>query len=336
MVWLCAPILLLLIAARWSQMRPKKVEPPISAEPYQLRVVEFKKLPLNAYDVSRGADTKISIKVETTGNPPKINFNNWNWENYLRVVAVKNGVARVLEDRDSDYKANRNIVRGGEGNGEVPSPSRTHITYEKISRFRLQDINVNAGAIELRSDWAFGPNVLNARPNETIIQKMARLQKDSRVLSLQTLLPLRKQGEKIAPPIVSTDPLFDVRRVEFVPASQTTDAGDVKILLHAYYRGPILEDDDELTRINLHYTTASPSGFTYGVSDGGAYVERIKGLRHLVIIDTIDTSYARETHPHLKKLIWRADISLNNAWPRRVEIPIELPVKFSSQKPKPN
>jgi len=255
---LCAPLLLILIAARWAQMRQKKVAPLVSTQPYQLRVVEFKKLPLNAYDVSRGADTKISIKVETTGNPPKINFSNWNWENYPRVVAIKNGVARVLEDRESDFKANRQIMRGDSGNGEMPSPSRTHITYERISRLRLQDLDANADAIELRSDWAFGPNVLNAKPNETISRKMARLQKDSRIISLQTRLTLRKQGEKIARPIVSTDSLFDVRRVEFQPASQVADAGDVKILLHVYYRGPIPENDDALGHINLHYTTASP------------------------------------------------------------------------------
>lgn len=329
--FLCLPLLLIFLVAIWVARRPKTIEsPPVAPQPFGLRVVEFKKLPLTAYDVSRGADTKVRIKVETMGSAPRLNFTNWNWENYVRVVAVKNGRAQLLEDDDTGVSPAKRILRNGEGGGMDISNTNPAANSQVDLRLRLRDINQNAGDLELRWDWALGPNTLNPKPNETSAMEMARLQKDPKGLFLQTRLPLRKGAEKIARPVVSTDPMFDVRSVEFKPSPQA-DAGDVQIVLHVYYRGPLRKENQGYDYAKVEHNLSSGSGFSYGDGTGGAIVNRVKGLRHCVLTNIVDTKYARQRHPHLKKLVWNAFISVNGAWPRQVKVPIELPIKYSSK-----
>ena len=328
---LCVPLLVIVVAAWWIAQRPQPFEiSPSAPQPYRLRVVEFKKLPLTAYDVSRGADTKISIKIATVGVKPAINLANWSWDDYQRIVAIKHNRAQLFQDSETDIPLAELNLLGGEGGGMEIFGSNASANYEMISRLRLRDIDANIGSLELRWDWALGPNTLKQKPQETRVMEMARLQKDRRGLFLHAKLPLRKRGEKIPSPIVSTDPLFDVRSVEFKPSPQA-DTGDVQIVLHIYYRGPLPEKEQGLylKGARIQYKTSSPTGFRYSSGAGSAFVERKKGLRHYTISDIIDTSYARQTHPHLKKLIWSASISVNEAWPRQIKVPIPLPPKFS-------
>ncbi|HVF11271.1 MAG TPA: hypothetical protein VNA16_10730, partial [Abditibacteriaceae bacterium] len=63
------------LALRAGRTQP---EPPIP-QPFQLRVEKIEWLPLTAQDVARGADTKVYVKVATTGVPPQSDLSAWDW-----------------------------------------------------------------------------------------------------------------------------------------------------------------------------------------------------------------------------------------------------------------
>ena len=312
------PVLLLVGVGLWAQSRPVPVapQPTPTPGPLRLEITEFKKVTLTPYDVSRGADTKVRIKVVTLGAPNVLQKGLWNWNSALTVRSL--ATAKAIHD-DVGRLSGKQILLGGGGGGIGDAPAKD-LYFTSTQLLRLRDIPIDKGALELRWDWVFGPQPTIPSQQYPSLEEITNLAKKvPSALSTRATMKVRRAGQTIKKPVVSTDTLFDVRNVKITPSKAAIRSGPVKVVVDAFYRGP------KETKWNLPTTEIWKLSARNGTPFGQSYAQglfKVTGAqRRGELARDFDFSSQKDEMKN-KPLLLRAIVSIDGAWPKIVEIPI--------------
>ncbi len=321
-IWLVLPVVFLVGLAVWAGRFRREDAPPVKVESkiFRLQTPVIERLNPTGYDVSKGGDTKLYLKVSTAGDFSRINFNGWDWLEDIYVVAIKDGKSRRIDEL---LDGNRRVLLGGDGGGlGYPVPGQQSF-YEHYLAFRLQDAPRDAGALELRWDVAYGPN-LSAITGETRAEMIKKSRQSGQALYASARVPLRRDGEKIKPAKVSTDPMFDIRQTTVKKTKQAGKTTKIRIVWDIFYRGPIPEKQwDRLLlvgRLHLYDKT----GRSYETDGLSGFATPTQGRRHYKIMQEMDVALFNSMFKTEPQWSVQGSFSLNHAWPRRVNVPLDF------------
>ena len=277
-------------------------------------------VPLTPYEVSRGADTKIVVKVGSSGQIVPMQKGPWHWNDALSIRSLKTGkpVHEEIEWLDDE----RVLLGGGGGGSSSTGRIGGGLYYNSTSLLRLRDVSADLGALQANWDWVFGPQL--ATSQKQALSRPGRTRQTKKMpgaLSTRATLQVRSAGETIGKPVVSTDPLFDVRSVKVTPSKSALRSGPVTVIVDIFYRGALKDNVHQPVEYEGRWDLIASGKDTYRGSDAGGFLE-ITGVRKLgQLTESFDVS---SMSAELKKqpLILRGTISIDGAWPRIVEIPI--------------
>ena len=317
------PVLLLIGLGLWAQMRPLPVapQPTPTPGPFRLEVVEFKELPLTPYEVFLGADTKVRIEVVTAGSFLGANpLGTWTWAD-TRSLGAPNSDLPVY-DEDGYLQGAQVMMEDARLNGsnEQSISSDGSARFAKILLLRLREVPADRGELELQWSLALGANVW-AAPGQSQESKIAGLKANGRAPTAMARLVVRRADEKIALPVVSKNPNFEVSQLTLLPSIAAARTQPVRVALSftrfgssgkagsasVKWQWDLVEADGRTPRSYL----SSPIEVRLSGKQG-------KIEQKLNIADVLKTS----TPNNRKPVILRGTISIDGAWPKIVEIPI--------------
>lgn len=311
-VLMILPVLGLVGVGLWAQNRPAPVAPKPTPGPFRLVVKEFKTVPLTPYEVSLGADTKVTMTVVTAGRPPGVS--GWESEQLPLIYSLKTG--KPVHD-EYGLVENTAILVGG-GGGGLTDPTFKDWSFQVTRLIRLRAVSDDLGALELRWNWAIGPNVSPAGNQSKAAKMQATLQSQS-VPTLSARLPLRRAGEIIKKPVVSTDPLFDVRGVKITPNKNALRSGPIKVVVDVFYRGP--KNTQQNLFANETWTLGVAGGQSLSRGDSVGLFKITGAQRRGELSNDFDFSHQSDVMKD-KPLLLRGSVSIGGAWPKTIDIPI--------------
>ena len=321
-VWLVLPVVFLVGLAVWAGHFRREDAPPVKVESniFRLQTPVVERLNPTGYDVSLGGDTKLYLKVSTAGDFSQINFNGWDWLEDIYVVAVKDGKRRRIDE----YMGGSHHVLLRVGIDAFLNPTvGQQAYYEHNLVLRLRDVPRDAGALELCWDVVYGPTP-GTITDVTTAAMIAKLRRGGRSLYASVRVPLRRDGETIKLAKVSTDPLFDIRKITVRWSKSASGTSKVKIAWDIFYRGSVAEKErlSIAGQINLR----DEKGSIYSTTNWSRFASHSQGLRrrritYEVYIDSRATSQIAKGN---RQWSVRGNLSINQTWPRQFNIPIDL------------
>ena len=274
-------------------------------------------MPLTPYDVSRGADTKVRIKVVTLGAPNALQKGRWDWNDAFTVRSL--ATARTIHD-DVGRLSGEQILLGGNGTGTGDAPAADEY-FVMTQALRLRDVPANRGELELRWDWVFGTQPIIPSQQYPSLEEITNLAKKvPGALSTRATMKVRGEDKKIKKPVVSTDPLFDVRGIKVTPSVSALRTRGAKVVLDVLYRGT--RNPAYLYTEGQWEVRAGKENLTR-VGEGNVPF-KVTGSKQRGQLEYDLNANASLLLDKMKKqpLTLRGTISLDGAWPRIIEISI--------------
>ena len=314
------PVLLLIGVGVWAQRRPQPVVAPAPTltvrGPVQLETKTFKLVPLSAADAESGADTKVAIEFVPTGKVSgPVPTVGWDWGDSVEVRTI---AGKTLFDSWRGPMERGPVV--GFGGSSLPGWPLGNMSYSKTMLLRLRDVPPERGAIELRWDVALGPNALPAN-GQTESAKMAQLAASGRVPMRTERLILRRAGERVKKPVVSTDPMFDVRKITITPSPETMRTGPVKIVLDVFYRGALSNLENEMLPVNTRWKLMGRDGRVFYDTGYDNFFKATGAQRRGQIVYNVDFSTRKSLFKD-QPLTLHGRVNLNGAWHKNIDIPV--------------
>ena len=313
------PILLLVGVSWWGQNRPASPAPQPKPTPthYRLEIAEFKVVPPTPYEVWRGVDTKVVVEVKTAGvfTDKITKFAVPQWLDSYRISAKKSG--QIVYDSWIGNPTPRIYVGDGKG---VSTSSGGDGQHSRELWFHLGEVPRELGELELKAHFAL-ENDLAPVSGESNQQRAARIKKSGSLSIFSAPLVLRKAGQSIEKPVVSTDPMFDLQKLVAKPTEAQLRKGEFQIVWDAFYRGPLDADRGMLYSIEATWELVSAGGKPVGAHNSVTSFYMMGGERSGQLKSDIDVAadFARAGSGPFKL---RGTISMSGAWPKIIEIPI--------------
>ena len=322
---LCAP-LLFLAGATFYALRKPKVAPP---KPKKWEVVtKWQPRAPFPYEVRKGIDTTFSLQtslVLTQGNFPNVRGRSWQ-DVRLIAVAPDGKITRLWDAKNNhllpfapeNYKLSQKMVFGGSGGG---NSENWHMSYA----FALRRFPLPTHRLELRVDSVWRPVPPGKSSVEATPGEVERMRAQPDAISESRRFVLREMGQKTRVPVVSKDPLFDVRRVELVEA-KSYDGPALEVRWHVRWRGAKIQDVSNGSGFplasSLYFADEKNNVFGTNWTTMRCDWNFEKPSRDFAVWDSMNLSWNRKTARELnsKKLFLRGWISVGGAWPRAVNI----------------
>ena len=174
--------------------------------------------------------------------------------------------------------------------------------------------------LELRVDSVWRPVTTRGMVMDTTPGQVAQMRAQAGALSISRRWVLRKAGETTPTPRVSTDPLFDIRSVEFAPVTGDSNEPQVRVKWHVLWKGPRKSEYDWAFAPSS-LAVYDEKNNSFGVDMSELRNDWKKG-RSFSIWRDFELSYTRNRAKELgsKSLFLRGWISIKGCWPRQVNL----------------
>ena len=295
------PVFGLLAFALWR--RPKS-PPPIAIKADVLRDRLF------PVDVGMGWDTKILIPYAPVGEfPAALKRDDLEWLWCFRLVARKNGRERTLFRKvDMDNPPDIRQLPAHEDWDE----------YWWSYAFALRNVPPEWGEIWAHLDLGLRTADRCAEWDIDAVT-VARLKKQKGTVWFSKSLLLRRDGETIKLPVMSTDPQLELRDWHVEPcAPEDTNGHDRLLVMHLFNSGSLLDKRAPFAIPSCsNWDVVDEKGNTiisyFGAPTRG---DLSKGRRHY----KATFSFSSKMAPQARRLRVRGALSCHKRWPLKIDI----------------
>ncbi|BCM91725.1 hypothetical protein IAD21_03600 [Abditibacteriota bacterium] len=319
---LSAPLLLLAGVAFWATRRPKPIIPVPKKWRIESELIRSAPLPV---DVRKGVDTQFEMRFHVLSPKDKSPTTQGSFWNDIRLVETdEHGRdARVwdFERRfyafpPDDWKHIDRLFFGGAGSGG----DGWNMNY----RFALRRISHPTRHLELRVDSVWRPVTTQMMIMDATPGQIAQMRIMSDALSTSRRWVLRTAGETTPTLHVSTDPLFDIRRVELRSIGKSDSS--ILVIWHVFWRGPLKPKQFSVARLLWGGNPSELSVYDERnkllTKDYNVLRDDWKSGRSFPVFHDLDLSELRRQAKlyDSKTLFLRGWISVNQRWPREVNL----------------
>jgi len=326
------PVLGLLAFGLWRQRHPPT---PPAAKPKFGITAQITREPIHPVNVWAGCDTRLSIRFQPNGPlPAGWGVNSVEWLQCLRLVARKNGRDRMLFrlgdstnwDSYRRWLPSRNGTSGGgcSGNG---GQSSLGLALRKVPR--------EWGELWLLLDVGLRP-AASIDSHDIDAATVARLKAQGGAVWTSKSLRLRRDGEALKMPVVSTNPQLELRdwHIEPYQSGPGDSPEDRQLIMHLFDSGPLPQKQSEWyhMRAGSDWQIVDEKGQPRGTMTGDpapASVTLVKGKRSYVA----KFSFSSRIAPEARRLRLRGQLSCHNRWPLMLDIPLFDRTKQTSKAP---
>lgn len=306
------------LAARSSHTGARILSP---RAPFTFKTVTLSRGRVTPLDVSGGADTRIDFFTQAVGLQDNPAASNWEWVDDAYIVAIKNGhtrrIAGLFDKRQPSARPIFINEYMGDRSSAWPSPG-----LDRYWLLHLADVPRNIGELELRCDFGYGPR--QTAYSNAPGARLKLLQANRLAASSSVHLTLRPDGVPISPVKVSTDPLYNVRKVTLTHNKPGNPEGQLHIEVQLFYRGPLKPGRkgamiDQDWKLDGAYGTIEEKGWWSHLqpSTGGG--------RRYTVSEDMDMPDFGPGYDSDKPLKLHGSISVEKAWPRSFSFSFPLP-----------
>ena len=253
---------------------------------------------------------------------PKVQGSFWNDirlietdEQGLETRVFDYNVATFEDNRNYPKLINHLIFGGGNSGGNN--------LWNTDVQFALRRFPHPKRRLELRVDSVWRPVTTQGIINSSTPGEVAQMRVQRDALSISQRFVLRKAGEAISTPRASTDPLFDVRGVGFSRArGRYSSQPSVRIQWDIHWRGPLKKDNVRMfAPISLRVEDERNNDLGQTTILGELNTDWKKGRDFSGSYDYELSSIRASAKEHKSKTLYlRGWISINNRWPREVNL----------------
>ena len=324
------PVVAILAFGWWRQMNPPTPPP---AAPKLSLTLQIRKEPIYPVDVWAGVDTKIKVEARPTDFSKPVE-----WLDCLRVVARKDRHERILFS--TGEFSSWNSYRGKNWNSyqrwmaprSRPSLDVTDGWWQ--GSFALRKVPKEWGEIWIIVDIGIRPPTKPHFEGSLSAASVAKLKAQGGITWATKELRLRRDGEVIKTPLVSTNPLLGLEKWQVKDYSPRGQSETDRVVTLQVFDTGTLPPEKELFPIHVSppfgilWKIVDEKGQNYDGAAGNAQIGNpIKDRRTY----EVRFGYSSKVAPNAKRLRLRGQLSCDNRWPLTIDIPLIDRTKTSSK-----